>query len=268
MTIDEYLKTTTAALEQAGVESARLDALILLEDALNDDRALLLAHPEREIPDPIFAALYKKRVQREKHVPLAYIRGRAPFYGREFLVTEHVLVPRPESEALMDLMKKYAPAGPVTVADVGAGSGILGITAGLELPQATVFLYDIDDQALAVAGKNARKYSVDATLENHDLLEDVARHHDIVLANLPYVPEHIHINRAAAHEPKHAIFSGPDGLDHFKKFWAELEQRADKPALVVTESLPSQHHVNAQLARAAGFFLAGRQDFAQAFQPL
>jgi release factor glutamine methyltransferase len=268
MTVDEYLRTTTAALRQAGVESARLDALILLEDALHEDRAVLLAHLDRDVPDPIFAKLYKQRVQRETHVPLAYIRGQAPFFGRNFIVDEHVLVPRPETELLIELLKKHAPKGPVTVADVGTGSGVLGITAGLELPEATVFLYDIDPEALAVAKQNADKFHVAATLETHDLLKGVRRHHDVILANLPYVPEHVRLNRAATHEPKHAIFSGPDGLDHYKKFWEELSAVTNKPQLILTESQPSEHHVNAQLARAAGFFLADRQGFAQAFQPL
>jgi release factor glutamine methyltransferase len=272
MTIDEYLKATSTALQQAGIESARLDALILLEDALKMDRAVLLAHPEDEIPDALAAKLYKQRVAREKHVPLAYIRGHAPFYGREFMVNNHVLVPRPETEALVTLLKKHAPYGspedPVIIADVGTGSGILGITAALEVHDTQIFLYDISPEALEVAHKNADALHVPATLEQHDLLEDVSRHHDVILANLPYVPDLMHINRAAAHEPKLALFSGPDGLDHYKTFWNQLAQRADKPALVVTESLPSQHHVNAQLARTAGFFLADRLDFAQAFQPL
>src|SRR5256885_12647046 len=145
MTIGEFLKTTAAALQQAGIESARLDMLILLEDELRQDRAVLLAHPEREIPAPIFARLYKKRTQREGHIPLAYIRGKAPFYGRNFVVNEHTLVPRPETEIMIVLLKKLA-AGlvpgtrPLRIADIGTGSGILGITACLELPGSSVDL--------------------------------------------------------------------------------------------------------------------------------
>ena len=269
MTIGEYLAVTTAALQASGVESARLDALILLEDALGQDRALLLAHPERELPAPIYAALYKRRVRREQHVPLAYIRGRAPFFGRTFAVDERVLVPRPESEALIQLAKRHVPERPeLIVADVGTGSGALGITAGLELPDSRVYLYDIDAGALEVARRNAAMLRVNAVLEQRDLLGGVTRPHDIILANLPYVPEQLTINRAARHEPPHALFSGPDGLDHYKRFWAELTAHANKPALIVTESLPAQHHTNALLARTAGFFLADHEGFAQAFQPL
>jgi release factor glutamine methyltransferase len=265
MTVGEFLKTTTAALEQAGVESARLDTLILLEDALKKDRAILLAHPEAEIPTPLFADLHKKRTQREQHMPLAYIRGKAPFYGREFLVDEHVLIPRPETEMLIELLKKYATAGQISIADVGTGSGCLGITAGLELPGSQVYLYDIDTAALAVAAQNAKHLQIQATCERHDLLAGVTHRHNVVLANLPYVPEHMTINRAATHEPAQALFSGPDGLDHYKRFWAELAALLQKPELVITETLPSQHHTNAMLARAAGYYLAERQGFAEAF---
>ncbi|HSW98771.1 MAG TPA: HemK/PrmC family methyltransferase [Candidatus Saccharimonadales bacterium] len=279
MTISEYLAVTTAALQAAGVESARLDALILLEDALHEDRAVLLAHPEREIPAPVYAGLYKKRVRRETHEPLAYIRGQAPFFGRTFLVDKRVLVPRPESEAIIELLKQFVPQLPrpqdpqhgaeaLSVADVGTGSGILGLTAGLELPGTQVFLYDIDDSALEVARHNSGALHVSATLEKQDLLSGIKRQHDIILANLPYVPEQLTINRAAGHEPKQALFSGPDGLDHYKRFWAALAGDVNKPMLIITESLPAQHHTNALLARAAGFYMAGRQGFAQAFQPL
>jgi release factor glutamine methyltransferase len=269
MTVDEYLKTTVAALSQAGVESARLDALILLEDALREDRAIILAHLERDIPTPLAAELYKKRTQREQHVPLAYIRGHAPFYGREFTVNEHVLVPRPETEAMIDLLKKLAPTGRhLRIADIGTGSGALGVTAALELPDTKVGLYDIDVTALAVARQNTQRHRVAATCARHDLLAGISTLHDILLANLPYVPEHVRLNKAAKHEPQQAIFSGPDGLDHYKRFWAQAEALPHKPGLIITESLPSRHHTNALLARAAGYYLVEHQGFAQAFQSM
>jgi release factor glutamine methyltransferase len=270
MTVDDYLKTTVTALMEAGVESARLDALILLEDALREDRAIILAYPEREIPTPLAAELYKKRTQREQHIPLAYIRGHAPFYGREFTVNEHVLVPRPESEALINLVKKLLPPEDATglkIADVGAGSGCLGITAVLELPgRQELHMYDLSPEALEVARKNAERHSVEATASKHDLLEGVHGTFDLVLANLPYVPELMPLNKAAQHEPAGAIFSGPDGLDHYKRFWIQAGNMEKSPELVITEALPDQHHANAQLARAAGYYLDDREGFAQAFR--
>ncbi|HEX7963423.1 MAG TPA: HemK/PrmC family methyltransferase [Candidatus Saccharimonadales bacterium] len=267
MTVGEFLKNATADFAQAGIESARLDALLLLEDALKQDRALLLAYEEHEIPAAALSELDKKRTQRAAHIPMAYIRGSAPFYGREFAVNEHVLVPRPESEALIDLLKAHAPnAEDLHIADVGTGSGCLGITAVLELPNARATLLDIDASALAVAQKNASRWHAETTAARHDLLHGAGGHYDIVLANLPYVPEAMQINAAAMHEPAQAIFSGPDGLDHYKRLWEQLRGRTLKPALVITESLTHQHHANAQLARAAGYYLDASQDLGQAFR--
>jgi release factor glutamine methyltransferase len=265
MTIGEFLTTATADFKQAGIESARLDALILLEDAIGQDRALLLAYPERDIPPHLVAGLNTQRARREQQIPLAYIRGHAPFYGREFHVTEHVLVPRPETEAMIELLKQHAPKTPLRVGDIGTGSGILGITAALELPDVTAHLYDISEAALDVAKQNAKRHSVTAHGARHDLLAGVTTVHDVLLANLPYVPEHLPLNEAAKHEPRQAIFSGPDGLDHYKRFWAEAETLPHKPTLIITEALSGQHHTNALLARAAGFYLASHQGLAQAF---
>src|SRR5690606_33246454 len=96
MTIQEFLKHAVSSLSQAGIATARLDALILLEDELGRSRAQLLAHLEDEIPPKTEVELNTKITRRAKHTPLAYIRGKVEFYGREFAVNEHVLVPRPE----------------------------------------------------------------------------------------------------------------------------------------------------------------------------
>jgi len=266
MIIQEFLKTTSVELLQAGISSARLEALILLEDAFQQDRALLLAHPEREIPAPIFAELYKKRVQREQHMPLAYIRHKAPFYDREFFVDERVLVPRPESEAMINLLKALAPERSLQLADIGTGSGCLGITAALELSNAHIHLYDVDQGALNVAENNAAKHHVNATFTRQDLLEHQTTSLDVIVANLPYVPTSLKLNKAATHEPPHAIFSGVEGLDHYNRFWTQVITLNHKPVLIITEALPSQHHTNALLARGANYYLAQTEGFAQAFQ--
>src|SRR6185295_9493236 len=109
MTVGEFLNEATATLKQAGVESPRLDTLILLEDALKEDRAVILAYLENELPEPTLTDLRNKIKARAQQIPLAYIRGHAPFYGREFFVTEHVLVPRPETEAMITLLVTHAP---------------------------------------------------------------------------------------------------------------------------------------------------------------
>src|SRR5882757_1324613 len=123
MTIGEYLPMATKQLQDAGIESARLDVLIVLEDVLSMDRSRLFAHPEIELNQAQIDQLNTFITQRKLHTPLAYIRGRVAFYGREFAVNTHVLVPRPETESMVDLLKEISFKRPPLLADVGTGSG-------------------------------------------------------------------------------------------------------------------------------------------------
>ncbi|HLZ15184.1 MAG TPA: HemK/PrmC family methyltransferase [Candidatus Saccharimonadales bacterium] len=270
MTTHNFLLTATKQLQKAGIDSARLDVLLLLEDALGRNRAELLAHPELSVPQAKETVLNEQIARRATHVPLAYIRGHAPFYGREFRVNERVLVPRPESEAMITLLKQWhreqAPHQ-LLIADIGTGSGCLGVTAALELPNIhSIALCDTSQEALMIALENARHYEVTAIPYRMDLLEQpFAADYQVFLANLPYVPETLEINEAAKHEPKTAIFSGPDGLDHFKRFWRQVSELGEPPACIVTEALPAQHHTMATMARGAGFVLRANDGFAQLF---
>lgn len=267
MAIGAWLVEAQAALAAAGVQTARLDCLVLLEDELCLERAQLLAHPERELNKEQTERLYEKITRRAEHVPLAYIRGKAAFFGREFFVDERVLVPRPESETIIELLKKLPLPAEANVLDVGTGSGCLGITAALELPKSKVTLSDISDDALQVAKQNANTLRAQHVLSlQADLAEACTKQHfDVVLANLPYVPKQFPINNAARYEPGLALFAGVDGLDVYKRFWQQLAESEQKPSYVLTESLPFQHHANAALARTAGYALEQAEDLIQLF---
>jgi len=266
VTVQDFLKASTQTLALAGIESARLDALMLLEDALGKNRAQLLAHPETGLSLTTEVELNNKIAQRAQHRPLAYIRGKALFYGREFFVDEHVLVPRPETESVIELLLQADLQPQPKIADIGTGSGCIGITAALELPNSTVWLLDNDAPALQVPRQNARALSANNTsLMQNDLLEGVTEQFDVIIANLPYVPQTIALNKAATFEPPQAIFSGHDGLDHYQRFWQQIAGLPSKPQVVITESLPFQHHQLATLARHAGYYLAATDHFAQSF---
>ncbi|HZM64487.1 MAG TPA: HemK/PrmC family methyltransferase, partial [Candidatus Saccharimonadales bacterium] len=241
MRIDTWLEKAQKTLNANNIGSARLDCLMLLEDAFNKDRARLLAHPEQEIPPTTEVELNKKIAQRAKHTPLAYIRGKVFFYGRTFIVTKAVLVPRPETESMITLLTQLGLPKQIHIADIGAGSGCIGITAGLELENAIVDLFDVDPKALSVAKQNAQIYLPVATITQANLLEAISKPYDVMLANLPYVPDDYPINNAASHEPKQALFAGVDGLDVYRKFWHQLSQAAPPPTFIITESLPEQH---------------------------
>jgi release factor glutamine methyltransferase len=264
MKLGQFLKSSTAKLDKVDISSARLDALILLEDALHKDRAWILAHPEHEITNIQVERINKKLERRARHIPLAYVRGHTEFYGRKFKVNRHVLEPRPESEAMIELAKKLAKTGSA-IADVGTGSGALGITVALEVRDSIVDLYDISAGAVAVAKHNTHLHELHLHCRKMNLLNRPLRFYDIILANLPYVPNNWHINQAAMAEPKIAIFGGSDGLDIYRKLFAQLEHFTWKPKFVLTEALPPQHQKLAAIAENHGFELHTSDDFIQVF---
>ena len=266
MTVQEWLKLAEQKLSGAGVATARLDSLVLLEDVTGIDRALILANPETELTSSQQAKLTNLLNRRQNHEPLAYIRGHSEFYGREFLVTPAVLVPRPESEAIIDLLKTL-PSLPVSpkIADIGTGSGALGITAFLELKNASVELLEIDPKALAVAKTNVDKFTISVSTILSDLLTNSQQENDVLLCNLPYVPDGYPINTAAGHEPKLALFAGSDGLDLYRKLFEQLKNRSMRPLYLLCESLPEQHQALSSIAAANNYHLKQTDGFIQVF---
>jgi release factor glutamine methyltransferase len=306
MRLDRFLKTSQESLKTAGISSARLDVLILLEDTLHKDRSWLLAHPELELNQLQTKRLEHKLARRARHVPLSYIRGHSEFYGRRFKLNRHVLEPRPESETMISLLRKlvdssqktgdrdktrstvYGLRSTLSIADVGTGSGALGITAALEIADSQVDLYDISASALAVAKHNTHLHELHLHCRKMNLLARPLRSYDVILANLPYVPNDWKINQAATAEPKIAIFGGPDGLDVYRQLFTQLHRfawprgiqtsmksglqssipRGWQPKYVLTESMPPQHEKLATIAGQAGFKLYKTDDFIQIFTPV
>lgn len=265
MIVGTWLTRATHQLEKASVTTARLDCLILLEDTLGKDRTQVLANPDLELTNEQENLLNKQIARRSKHEPLAYIRGKSEFFGREFLVNEHTLEPRPETETMIDLLKQIVKGD--TVVDVGTGSGCIAITAKIELPHLQIIATDIDATCLEAAQKNAEKHHIDVTFRRGNLLKPLAETHiDILLCNLPYVPAKYELNQAATFEPKHAIFGGEDGLDYYRQLFDQVSNRAEKPLWILTESLPFQHEELATIAAQCTYKLAQTEDFIQVFE--
>lgn len=262
----DWLEQAAGQLAQAGIGTARLDSLILLEDATGKDRAHLLAHDETALQPAQLKRLNRQLAARAKHVPLAYVRGFVEFYGRRFIVNKNVLVPRPETETMIDMTKALS-LRQATVADVGSGSGCIGITLKLELPAASVDLLDNDPKTLAVARQNARRLKAEVEIIKSDLLAHTARAYDVIVANLPYVPDHYYVNEAARNEPRSAIYGGSDGLDLYRRLFEEIAKNLQFFGVryVLTESLPPQHQALRGIASAAGFGLLKTDDFIQLF---
>lgn len=268
--ISSWLKETETKLKKAGIESARLDCLLLLENELNKAREWILAHPERALSLPEQAELDKKVARRINREPLAYIVGSKEFYGHSFFVNESVLIPRPESEAIIELLKKVMAKNNInTIIDVGTGSGCLAITAKLLLPGVHVTALDISAGALRIARRNARALKADIQFRKLDIYNGLpkmpkTRPH-AMLVNLPYVPENLITSEEITKEPAEALFSGEDGMEHYKKFWQQIALLNNKPTHIITESLAVQHQQMPQLASSAGYTLSKTKDLIQLF---
>jgi release factor glutamine methyltransferase len=240
--VREAIGSAADALAAAGIDSARLDAELLLAEALDRDRAALAAAPEAPVPAAAarsFGAAVRRRAARE---PLAYVLGSKGFRRLELRCDPRALVPRPETELLVEVAVEL---GPATVLDVGTGSGAIALAVADELPGARVYATDVSSEALTLARENAAALGLDhrVFLEHASLPAQPGRW-DLVLANLPYVradewprlaPE---INR---HEPRGALVGGADGLGPIRALIeacaplgrAEARLRADAIALEV-----------------------------------
>jgi release factor glutamine methyltransferase len=269
MTIVDWLTTSMTALHQAGIENGRTDCLVLLADHYQKDKSWVHTHPEFSMNANDLSALNFKLGKRLQRTPLAYIRGFIEFYGRDFAVNSRVLIPRPESESFISLIKEIPDLELPHIADIGTGSGCLGITAGLEIPQARVHLYDIDQHALEVARHNARKYMVNATFTQSNMLSkfDHDTKHDVILANLPYVPNNLITSPEIEAEPALALFSGKDGLQHYRLFWSQINSfDGIPPKYILTEALIEQHSACAKMALDADYALVKTDLLVQLFQ--
>lgn len=267
-TINNWLKNATNQLSKADIATARLDCLVLLEDITHIDRAKLLAEPEKILKANLLKKLNNQIAERILHTPLAYIRGKTEFYGREFLINHSVLEPRPESETMIDMLKQLPTANKAVIVDIGSGSGAIAITAKLEIPEALVIATDIDPNCLSMSERNAKKLGAKIEFRLGSLLDplvDLSYLELILMCNLPYVPNGFQINPAALQEPRHAIFGGSDGLDIYRRLFNQLRASYKGMVFVLTESMPPQHSELLDIAKGSGFELQKSEDFIQQF---
>ena len=210
------LETASARLAGAGCDTPRLDAELLLAHALGVDRTRLLID-DFEVPDS-FDELVERRADRE---PVAYILGYKDFRRIRLAVDRRVLIPRPETELLVEAALTL-PDGS-RVADVGTGSGAVALALKDERPDLEVTGLDISEDALDVARENAARLGLEVRFAHADLLDD--GEYNAVLANLPYVPSGVELQpEIARYEPGQALFAGPDGLDVIRRLAARVDE--------------------------------------------
>jgi release factor glutamine methyltransferase len=257
-TVREALSASTDALDAAGSETARLDAELLLSYATGWERARIAANPEARLPVGAsrgFGQMVRRRVQRE---PVAYIVGCKGFRRIELLVDRRVLIPRPETELLVEVALEL---GPSYVLDVGTGSGAIALAVADEIPSSHVVATDTSFDAVRVAQSNTERLGltdrVDVVLRGRDALGGIEGGPcDLLLANLPYVSEGDWEGlepEIRDHEPRAALVAGPTGLEAIERLIAELAAMNGRPGAIALEIGAGQADAVTELVRKAGY---------------
>jgi release factor glutamine methyltransferase len=253
-------------LAAAGVPSHALSAELLLMHVLQRDRAWLYAHAADPL-DPTAGAEYFRLLEsRAAGTPTQYLTQRQEFWGLEFEVTPAVLIPRPETEHVVEVALEHLRerrAGSLRIADVGTGSGCIAVALAHELPRAQIFATDISPAALEVAGRNASRHAVLDRIHfiEGDLLAPLQSivhppaAMDVIVSNPPYIgrEEQAQLPREVRdHEPHAALFAGPTGAELYGRLIAEAEQVLAKDGLIVLElGYNSRPRVQSLLSRAS-----------------
>lgn len=256
--ISSWLRTAAASLKQAGIDSARLDAELILAHTLQKSRTYLHAHGD-EILSPRQAEIADARLHlRVERTPLAYIIGHKEFYGHQFKVTPSTLIPRPESEVMLELLleadrQTTLPLHPRRrLVDVGTGSGCLGISAKLALPDLQVTLIDISRHALTVAEANARQLKADVLCLQSNLLAQYPFKAHYILANLPYVDPAWQRSQETNYEPDLALFADRGGLALIEQLLDEIPEHLTSTGHAFIEADPRQHAAIIETAKSHG----------------
>ena len=250
------IQDTHQKLESAGIPDARLEAEVMVMNVLRMPRQAIFAEQEREVSEQQQVALDELLKRRYTREPLAYILGQREFYGINVVLTPAVLIPRPESEGLVEHALFMAMMGmestDLTIADVGTGSGAIAINLAMHLPMGRIFAVDISDSVLDVAAYNIRAHGVGdrVSLAIGDLLDAVPEPLDLIVANLPYIPtDRIStLQPEVQKEPVLALDGGADGLDLIRRLLAQAENKLKSHGIILLEMDPDQVPVVAELA--------------------
>ena len=229
-------------------DSASLDADVLLSFVLKKPKEYIFAYPEKKL-NKQQEIQFKKCIQKRlRYTPIAYIVGVKEFYGRDFKVNKNVLIPRPETESLVEKILNHCyNLEPITynlsIADIGTGSGCIAITLAKELKNATVYATDISAQALVVAKKNAKIHKTKIKFFKGNLLEPIQNKKiDIVIANLPYLDfnDKNEYKKILSHEPRRTLYAKNNGLEYYHKLFQQISENKIYPRIIAFEILPKQ----------------------------
>ena len=275
MTINDWLDDATRQLSSANIPSARLDAELLLAHTVRKPRTWLHGHNDDTLEARQLEIARARLDLRLDRVPVAYIIGHKEFYGHRFKVTTATLIPRPESEALIELLKEAVPKNerliaerPLRLVDVGTGSGSLGITAKRTFPELDVTLTDVSRHALTVAEENARLLDADVDCLQSDLMTSYPFVADIIIANLPYVDIEWERSPETDHEPASALFAANHGLALIFELIIQTKEKLAIGGKLILEADPEQHPAIKKEAAKYGLVLHQERDYGLLFDKL
>ena len=215
MTVLDVLQSTTAYFKKRGIENSRLNAEHLLAHALDRTRMELYLEFERTLNETELAPLRDLVRRRGEGEPLQHLLGTVEFCGHTFLCDDRALVPRPETEQLVEIVESKIENQRSKILDVGTGSGVIALSLAKKLPEAEIFAVDISEDALALAEENAARLGLSGRVQfrRGALLENLDQRFDLIVANLPYIAmrDRHTLSREVLHDPEVALFAGPRG---------------------------------------------------------
>ncbi|HJX98889.1 MAG TPA: peptide chain release factor N(5)-glutamine methyltransferase [Chthoniobacterales bacterium] len=239
MTLLEVLQSTTAYFTKHKIENPRLNAEHLIAHVLKMSRIELYLEFETKLNEQELARLRDLVKRRAQGEPLQHLLGTVEFCGQTFLCDKRALVPRPETEELVELLKSEIRNPKFEILDVGTGSGVIALSLAKEFPEAKVFAVDISDDALALAKENAARLGLSERVEfrKGDLLENFSERFDLIVANLPYVSmqDRQSLAREVLHDPEVALFAGEKGDELARKLIEQAPARLNPGGLLALE---------------------------------
>lgn len=265
LTLHQWLKQAEAQLVGHST-TPHLDAKVIANAALKG-RGFQIMINGNALTLPVIKSLTTALRLRLGGVPVAYIVGNKEFYGRQFTTTFDVLIPRPDTEALIEAILKLNPKAGDKLLDVGTGTGIIAITAALEWPNLSVFATDVSKAALGIAKLNAKHLKASVVFGLSDLLEPPLQPpYRFIVANLPYVDDIWERSPETQHEPSIALFAGDSGLELIKKLITQAPKHLEPRGYLLLEADPRQHETICQYAAQYGFTQVVEDGFALGFQ--
>ena len=269
-TILEILTKGAAFLKKNGVEKGRFEMECMMAHLLKKNRMELYTNFEQPLNKDHVDTLREWTQRRAKREPLQHILGEVSFYHQTFTCDKRGFVPRPETEELIDpTINELKDQKPQTILDVGCGSGVIGLTLANEYTESKITCLDLSQDALDLAQENAKKLELQnvnfiksdlfealkATHDNNTNSDKKSHQYDLVIANLPYVPQADKelLTPEVMNDPAMALFGGEDGMDIVKAFCSQVANYIEKSALIALEVGYNQGHETADLLKQAGF---------------